>query len=464
MSKTRIECDSLGAIELPADAFFGAQTQRALQNFAISGRLAHPALIRAYLNIKWAAAEANRDLQAISTRHCDLITRAIGSLLSMDPITEWPKHFPVDPYQAGAGTSQNMNINEVVANMANALVGGKLGHYEPIHPNDHVNRSQSTNDTFPAAMRLALLEVSQSLVQELELLSASLSAKGLAWRDVPKAARTHLQDAVPMRLGQEFNAYGLTVAALANDLHLARARLCVLGIGGSAAGTGLTVPEGFGKRCVAALSVLAGTELSVAPDLCEAMQSQRAVGFYASMLKLMALELTRICNDLRLLASGPLTGFAELTLPAVQPGSSIMPGKVNPSILEMCNQVWFSVLGYEHATSMALQGGQLELNVMMPIMAYSCLEASQVATKAVEALRMRCIEGLQANESRLRHYFETTPQIATALSPLLGYEQTALLVQESLQQNKTILEIVREKKLLEDTVLDQLTDPLRLMG
>jgi aspartate ammonia-lyase len=434
-----------------------------LQNYPISGRTAHPALIRAYLRVKSAAAMANLKCKAITEEQSSSITSAVNQLLAI-PEKEWPNIFPVDPYQAGAGTSQNMNVNEVVANVANQNSGKSLGAYEPIHPNDHVNRSQSTNDSFPTAMRLAILEISGPLAAELLTLAKIFHKKAEKWKVVPKSARTHLQDAVPMTLGQEFAAYARTLEKCARWIDLGRDQLRELGIGGSAAGTGLTVPKGYTAAILPALEKLTGEKLQIADNLCEAMQSQSPVTYYSSMLRLTAIELTRICNDLRLMASGPLTGLAEILLPSVQPGSSIMPGKVNPSILEMCNQTWFSVIGYDQSVALCGQAGQLQLNVMMPIMAYSMLEATQVTTNAVRVLREKCIEGLEPNEPRLRRYFESTPQIATALSPKLGYEKTAKLVSESLAKGVSVIDLVREKKLIPDQELKQLLDPRSLTG
>ncbi|MBI2712438.1 MAG: aspartate ammonia-lyase [Bdellovibrio sp.] len=463
MATFREEHDSLGNVKVPADALYGAQTYRAVENYPISGRTAHPALIRAYLRIKSAAATANQACQVLDPKNAKLITDAVQEILSMSP-QDWPKTFPVDPYQAGAGTSQNMNINEVVANVSNRHAGKPLGTYEPIHPNDHVNRSQSTNDSFPTAMRLAILETAGPLVKALNQLSSTLQKKADAWKMVPKSARTHLQDAVPMTLGQEFSAYAKTLGKCAKWIEDGRNELKELGIGGSAAGTGLTVPKGYTAAIVKELSRLTGEELRISDNLCEAMQSQSPVTYYSSMLRLTALELTRICNDLRLMASGPMTGLAEILLPAVQPGSSIMPGKVNPSIIEMANQTWYSVLGYDHTVANAGMSGQLELNVMMPIMAYSMLEATQVTTHACEVLTRRCIEGLEPNRARLTKYFESTPQIATALSPKLGYERTAKLVKESLEKGMSVVDLVREQKLIQEEELKLLLDTRTLTG
>lgn len=459
----RDEHDSLGNVKVPAEALYGAQTYRAVLNYPISGRTAHPALIRAYLRIKAAAATANHSCNVLEAEHAKLITAAVAEVLAT-PASDWSKTFPVDPYQAGAGTSQNMNINEVVANVANRISGKPLGTYAPIHPNDHVNRSQSTNDSFPTAMRLAILETAGPLAEALRRLSSTLKDKADQWKMVPKSARTHLQDAVPMTLGQEFSAYALTLSKCAQWIEDGRDQLRELGIGGSAAGTGLTVPKGYTTAILAELKKLTGEDLRIASNLCEAMQSQSPVTYYSSMLRLTALELTRICNDLRLMASGPMTGLAEILLPAVQPGSSIMPGKVNPSILEMANQTWYSVLGYDHTVANAGMSGQLELNVMMPIMAYAMLEANQVATHACDVLTLRCIEGLEPNLPRLQKYFESTPQIATALSPKLGYERTAQLVKESLEKGMSVVELVREQKLIPEAELKLLLDTRTLTG
>ncbi|MCM2323690.1 MAG: aspartate ammonia-lyase [Oligoflexia bacterium] len=460
---TRVERDSLGDIPVPAEALWGAQTARALENFRISGRSADPALIRAFLRVKRAAALANHSSGALSSAEAQLITQAVDALLAR-PESEWPGIFPVDVFQAGAGTSQNMNINEVVANLANRLAGKPLGTYTPIHPNDHVNRSQSTNDTFPTAMRLALLEASAPLLKELRALADAFTRQGIRWMAIPKSARTHLQDAVPMRLGEEFTAYGAAIARTADWLSRGRDELRELGLGGSAAGTALNVPAGYIPAAISELSRLTGEDLRPARNLYQAMQSQAPLALYSSLLRVCAGELTRICNDLRLLASGPLTGFAEIVLPAVQPGSSIMPGKINPSVVEMANQAWYSVLGQDQTVALAVQAGQLELNVMMPIMAHATLESTRVATQATRTLRERCIEGLEANEPRLRRYFESTPQLATALSPKLGYATVAALVHDALAQGESVLELVRRRGLLEEEELQRLVDPDRLTG
>jgi aspartate ammonia-lyase len=415
------------------------------------------------LRIKAAAATANAQSKTLTSKQARLIQAAVKKLLEDTPLEEWPKHFVVDAYQAGAGTSQNMNVNEVVAHTANCIAGRPLGSSAPIHPNDHVNRSQSTNDSYPTAMRLALLDVSEDLQRELEALAKSFAKRAKAWKNVPKSARTHLQDAVPMSLGQEFGAYAKTLGRCAEWVAQGRDGLRELGLGGSAAGTGLNVPRKYPRAVTLELSRLTGEKLRLSDDLCEAMQSQAPVTQYSAMLRLSALELTRICNDLRILVSGPMTGVSELILPAVQPGSSIMPGKINPSIVEMANQAWFSVLGYDQTVAYCAQAGQLELNVMMPMMAYSLLEATTVMTRALAVLRTRCIDGIEPNLPRLRKYFESTPQIATALSPLLGYEATAKLVKEALEAGISVPDLVRSRKLIPEAELKRLLDPKRVI-
>ena len=463
MSNFRTEHDSLGEVAVPKTALYGAQTQRAINNFQVSGRTGHPALLRAYLRLKAAAAQANQQAGVLDEARAQAIVQAADKVLSQ-PVEGWGALFPVDPYQAGAGTSQNMNTNEVLANVANQQAGGELGSYHWIHPNDHVNRSQSTNDTYPTVMRLALLEDSRELLVELKQLAESFAVLGQRWNHLPKSGRTHLQDAVPMRLGQEFAAYGVAVHQCAGWITQARGELLDLGIGGSAVGTGLNVPAGYVPAILIEIARLTGDPVRGAPNLVAAMQSQAPVALYSSMLRVACLELTRICNDLRLLASGPMTGLSEILLPAVQPGSSIMPGKVNPSIIEMANQTWFSVLGYDQTVAYAMQAGQLELNVMMPMMAYATLEATRVFTHATRILRTLCLDGMQANEPRLRKFYESTPQIATALSPRLGYEKVAELVKEAVQTERSVVEIVRERQLIPEAELLALIDVNAVTG
>lgn len=473
----RLEKDSLGSLSIPLDAEYGIQSFRAAQNFRISGTSVHPELIRCLLLVKKAAAVANLSTGVLDEIKAQAIVHATDELLdeffkelfdelqAFDSKKQFTSHFIIDAYQAGAGTSQNMNANEVIANRANLHLGHPLGSYHPIHPNDHVNASQSTNDVYPTAMRLAALQLSRGFVAELQALGDCFKRKALEFDGILKAARTHLQDAVPMRVGQEWSAYAETLFRLRRLVESAQESLCELGLGGSAAGTGINVPEGFQKAALKELSVyLHEPRLKSAPNLFEAMQSQLPVMIYSQALRATALELTRILNDLRLLGSGPSTGFSELVLPSVQPGSSIMPGKVNPSMLEMGNQVCFKVIGNDAAMAFALQAGQLELNVMMPVMAQLILESTQILTNALRAIRERCIEGIEVNRERCTQYLESTSQIATALNPVLGYEKSAELAKEAVKTGKTVFSLVREKNLLTEAQLKMISDPKKLTG
>ncbi len=457
--ETRTERDSLGSLKIPKDAYYGIQSFRASRNFPISGTQVHPELIRSYLLLKKAAALTHISLKAIDVERGSAIVHAVDSLLKEDFL----KYFIVDAYQAGAGTSQNMNVNEVIANRANELLGKPLGSYDPVHPNDHVNRSQSTNDSYPTAMRLASVVLSKKLFRSLYDLELSLDRKAQEFDGILKSARTHLQDAVPIRLGQEFSGYRDTVRALLSLLAEAQNHLRELGIGGSAAGTGINVPKYYRSKILEELKKLFGDlDLRPAANLFTSMQSQLPSLIYSNSLRAIASELSRICSDLRLMSSGPSTGLGEIHLPEVQPGSSIMAGKVNPSILEMANQVCFKVLGDDLTVALSVQAGQLELNVMMPVIAQASLEATDLLTHMIDTLRTRCIDGIEANRERCRDFAEHTSQIATALNPVLGYEQVAEIAKEAVRTNQSVIALVREKKLLSESQLQGLLDPKKL--
>jgi aspartate ammonia-lyase len=443
----RLEKDALGWIEIPQEALFGAQTQRALNYAQISGRTAHPEFIRAYLLLKKASALSNQHCGVLKQIECDLICQAIDQLLQM-PIERLKMHFPLDVYQSGAGTSFNMNINEVIANLANELAGNFRGDSMPIHPNDHVNCSQSTNDTYPTAMRLSLLSSSLQLEEQLRKLGGAFKTKGCEFSDAIKAGRTHLQDAVPMFLGDEFMAYASAIEFCADGIKVGRSNLFNLGIGGSAIGNGVNVPEHYSNEVLKTLRDLTQEPLTCSKDLFYFIQSQAPLLSFSSQIRLMAAELTRICNDLRLLASGPSTGLGEIKLPAVQAGSSIMPGKINPSVLELVNQTMFSVQGYDQCVLLASQAGQLELNVMMPIIAFSLLEAITISSRAIHVMDTHCIQGITAERDRMRKYAESTSQIATVLSPIMGYKKTAELVDAAVMTGQSVLELAKEKGLL----------------
>jgi aspartate ammonia-lyase len=458
----RIESDTLGSIAVPDDALYGAQTQRAVENYPISGLREHPELIRAFIVLKKAAALANRELGALEPRLADAISGACDAILG--DFEAHRKHFVVDVFQAGAGTSFNMNCNEVIANLANLSLGGRPGEYKPVHPNDHVNMAQSTNDVFPTAIRVAAVSTLGHLVPELQRLALALDEKGTQFADVIKSGRTHLQDAVPVTLGQEFRAYAAALKRANRLLVDASLELFELGIGGTATGTGLNSPRGYRQTVIKHLNALTGTDFRPAPDLREAMQSQLPVAAVSSALRNVALELTRVTNDLRLLASGPHTGLAEIILPAVQPGSSIMPGKVNPSMLECMNQVCFHVIGGATAIDYALQAGQLELNVMMPLMAFEVLFSVEILTRYLPVFVEKCVRGIEADRERCEAYYVSSPSLATALNPIIGYARAAEIAKESAKTGRPIPELLREKKIVSDDEIARIFTPEFLAG
>jgi len=437
---TRIERDSLGEVAVPAQALYGVQTQRAVINFPVSGLKPWRAFIWSMATIKRAAAEVNRDLGLLDAGRADAIVQAAQEVID----GKWDDHFVIDPFQAGAGTSHNMNTNEVIANRATQILGGGLGEYL-VHPNDHVNMAQSTNDTIPTAIRLGALWRLDELCQSLSDLAAALRQKASEFDGVVKSGRTHLQDAVPVRLGQEFGAYARAVERDAERIRRSAEGLRRLGIGGTAVGSGLNAHPEYHTRMVRRLSELTGLELRTSDDLFESMQSMADAADFSASLRTLAVTLTRIANDFRLLASGPSTGLDELRLPPVQPGSSIMPGKVNPVLAEMLNMAMFHVQGCDHTVALAAQAGQLELNVMMPIIAHNLFEAMQVTIGAVDAFTERCVLGLQANALKAEGWLAKNAIVVTALNPLIGYAAGAALVKAALAKNVSIREVALEK-------------------
>ena len=460
MSKlpTRTEKDSLGSKEIPVDVHFGIQTARAVENFPISGLRAHPSLIRAIAMVKEAAAEANRELGLVDAKTADAIIQAAQEVQQ----GQWDHAFVVDVFQAGAGVSFHMNANEVIANRASELLGGKLGEYKHAHPNDHVNYGQSTNDVFPTAMRLATLLESQKLYLALDGLITALEAKGKEFHHILKSGRTHMMDAVPMRLGQEFTAYAAAVARAKKAIEQQSGLLRELGLGGSAVGTGINTHPDYPEKAVANLARISGQKLTPVDDMRYAMQSNLAMSSVSSTLRNLALEVIRISNDLRLLSSGPNTGLAEINLPALQPGSSIMPGKINPVMAELAAMVSFQVVGYDTAVALAVQAGQLELNVMMPTMAHSVLTSITIMTNMLRQLTEFCIDGITANEKRCEFYAQSTVSLATALNPYIGYAKAAEIAKESVATGKTIIEIARSKGYLSDEQIKEILDPARM--
>ncbi|GBD32857.1 Aspartate ammonia-lyase [bacterium HR33] len=458
MSETRIERDPLGEMPVPAWALYGIQTERARQNFPISGLRPMPAFVDAMVWIKKAAALTHKETGRLEARLADAIVQAADEVLS----GLHRDQFVVDPYQAGAGTSHNMNTNEVLANRANEILGGKRGEYRPVHPNDHVNMAQSTNDTIPTAIRLAVLATLPRLDQAMERLARAFLQKGREFDHIVKAGRTHLQDATPIRLGQEFRAYGLTIERNRTRLKQAADALRDLGIGGTAVGTGLNAEPEYPKLMVKHLSAITGLELRVGEDRVQLMQSMGDAAAFSGALRTYALDLNKIANDIRLLASGPRTGLNEIILPAVQPGSSIMPGKVNPSIAEMVNMVCYQALGNDLTVAMAAEAGQLELNVMMPVIAHNLLYAMEILANASRVFAERCVEGIQANEEQCAYWLERSPALVTALAPKIGYAEAAKLAKEALAKNVTVRELIREKGILNQKELDEVLD-LRAM-
>src|SRR5574341_165113 len=454
----RIEKDSLGQKEVPADAYYGLQSVRAMENFPISGLRKHARMVEAMAVVKKAAAFANAELGLLKPE----VSKAIGAAADEVLAGKLRDHFVVDVYQMGAGTSFHMNVNEVLTNRSIELLGGQKGDHSIVHPNDHMNMGQSTNDVIPTAMRIAGRLLLGELLPVLGDLQTALAAKAKEFDGILKSARTHLQDAVPIRLGREFAAYAVTVGKCRELIGAAARSLEGLGIGGSAAGTGLNTHPQYRFKLVEHLRAWTSINWRSAPDMREAMQSHLPIAEASSALRLLALELTRICNDLRLLASGPTPGFAEIVLPAVQPGSSNMPGKVNPSMAEMRNMVCFQVVGNDLTVSMAVQAGQLELNVMMPVMAYNLQQSIEILNNALRVFIDRCVGGIVADADRCRRYAESTMALAAALNISLGYARAAEVVKRAMRERKTIIDVVREEKLLTEAQIGQILDPVKL--
>jgi len=456
--KTRLERDTLGTKRIPSTAYYGIQTSRAIENFPISGLRLPLEMVNAFGLIKKAAAMTNVQLGMLDRRKARAVVRACDELLR----GRFVDHFVVDVYQAGAGTSFNMNVNEVLANRANELLGARRGTYTFVHPNDHVNMAQSTNDTFPTAIRLACLTKLPALLSAMRELERALRRKARQFSRVVKAGRTHLQDAVPVSLGREFGAYAMAVAKARAAVQRTARLLAELNLGGTAAGTGLNAPPRSRRLAIQLLRRWTGFPLRPAEDLMERMQSLADFAHLSAALRTYSLELIRIANDLRLMSSGPNTGFAEIELPAVQPGSSIMPGKVNPVIAEMVDMVGFQVLGHDTTVAIATQAGQLELNVMMPVIAYNLLQAMTLLTTASLVFAKRCIDGIRANVPQCRTFAERSLALVTALAPRIGYLNAAKVAKQSLASGKPIAQLVVEQGLLSPSEAKRLLDPGRL--
>jgi len=452
---TRVEHDSLGEYAVPFDAYYGIQTARAVENFPISGLRAPADLVAATLLVKKAAAQANVALTRLDPRVGEAIVRAADEILGGAHADQ----FVVDVYQAGAGTSHNMNANEVLANRASELLGGAKGEYRLVHPNDHVNMGQSTNDVFPTATRLALLLGHRTLVDAARALASSLGRKADAFESVLKVGRTHLQDAVPMPLGQEFSGYAACIERGADDVDRASEQLKELNLGATAVGTGLNAGDDYTERTVGNLRALSGIDVVPAANRFRVTQSMGDVVAYSGSMRRLAVELSKVASDLRLLSSGPRAGLGEIALPAVQPGSSIMPGKVNPSVPEMVNQVCFQVYGCDTTICAAAEAGQLELNVMMPVIAWNAIHSSTILRNAMVSLRTRTVDGIEANKERCRELLDRSTAVATALSPYIGYAKTAEIAKESVANGRPIRELVLERGLIDAQQLEQILSP-----
>ncbi|HLV61098.1 MAG TPA: aspartate ammonia-lyase [Fredinandcohnia sp.] len=458
---TRTEHDSLGEVQVPREAYWGAQTARAVENYPISRLRPHPALVEQTVRIKLAAARANAALGRLDPRIAGAIERACEEILG----GALADQFVVDPYQAGAGTSHHMNVNEVIAARASELLGGPRSPSRgKVHPNDHVNLGQSTNDVFPTAMRLAAHRLALDLAFALEELHAALAEKSAETMEVIKSGRTHLQDAAPIRLGREIGAWATNVRRHREAILQAAAALGEIGIGGTAVGTGLSAAPGYRERMVQDLAEQTGLPLRPADDLYEAMQSIRPIAALSSAIRNLAADLFRITADIRLLASGPLTGLGELKLPAVQPGSSIMPGKVNPSIPEMLAQVCVRVIGGDATIGLCAASGQLELNVFFPVAAHTILEMETLLANAVRVFTARCVRGLQADAERCATYAARSQQLVLALLPLVGYERAGQVAKRALENRRTIVDEVIAEGLLPEEEARRRLDPAHMAG
>ncbi|MDE2820603.1 MAG: aspartate ammonia-lyase [Chloroflexota bacterium] len=455
MAEFRIEKDSIGEVRVPKGALYAAQTQRALENFPITGMKPLPAFIWSMALIKRAAAEVNMELGLLDERLARAIIQAGDEILD----GQHHEHFVVDPFQAGAGTSHNMNTNEVMANRANQILGYSVeASDKPVHPNDHVNMAQSTNDTIPTAIRLGALWRLEALLDCLERFVTVTRGKAADWDDVVKTGRTHLQDAVPIRLGQEVGAWATAIERGIDKVKLAADGMRRLGIGGTAAGTGLNAHPAYHGRMVAKLSALSGIKLYESDDLFESMQSMGDAVFFSAALRNLAMDFTRIANDVRLLSAGPTTGIAELTCPAVQPGSSIMPGKVNPVLAEMMNQAMYHVIGNDTTVNLCGAAGQFELNVMMPMIAHNLNEMMTVMIGAVRAFTEKLMAGLTLNRERTESWLERNPILVTALNPIIGYNNGALVAKKALAEGKSVRAVVLELGLMAADELDAALD------
>ena len=460
--QSRVEKDLLGEKQIPADAYYGVQTARALENFPLSGVLInhYPGFVEAWAIVKLAAARANTDVGAMKPERLAMIEKACQAVLA----GKYHDQFKVDWYQGGAGTSTNMNANEVLANVALELSGHKKGEYQFLDAHDDLNMSQSTNDSYPTAIKVAFLLRNDKLIEELQKLVASFRAKGDAYLEIVKMGRTEMQDAVPMTVGQEFHAFAASLESEIQLLRDSEKYLYPVNMGATAIGTGLNAPKGYAEKCAAHLAKLTKKPIVPASDMLAATWDQQGFVVYSSALKSLAIKLSKISSDLILLTSGPRAGLAEINLPALQPGSSIMPGKVNPVIPEVMNIVAFRVMGNDYSVNLAAHSGQLQLNAYEPLAGLAVIESQALLYTTSIAFRTKCIDGITLNEKVLERYIETTVGIVTALNPVIGYEKATELAGEAYKSGKGILEIIRERKILTEPQIKELLDPVKLTG
>jgi aspartate ammonia-lyase len=454
----RVEKDYLGPVKVPSGAYYGVQTARALENFRISGLKAHPTFIRTSALVKWAAAVGNMKAGTLDARKGGAICRAAEEVYS----GKLSEQFVVDVFQAGAGTSHNMNANEVIANRANELLGGRKGQYSLVHPNDDVNMGQSTNDFIPTVIRVTSLLMVKELLRELRLVTKSLLSLAARYEGVVKPGRTHLMDAAPIRYGQVFEGWARTLSKDGERLLSASEMLMELNLGASAVGTGVNAEPRYVKEALKFLSVKTGFRFRSPPSFVDVTHSMADMLWAASSLKALAVDVSKICNDLRLMNSGPVTGFGEVVLPAVQPGSSIMPGKVNPVIAECMNMICFHVMGSERAVEEATQAGQMELNVMMPLIAFELTFSLEIMKNGLKMLRERLLSGLSIDTAREKRFLEASSGIALALNPYFGFDRTAEIVKEAMKRGVTVRKVISERGLMTDKELDKVLDPYKI--
>ena len=458
--ETRIERDSFGEISVPANSYGGAQTARSMHHFAIGREKMPPEMIRAFGILKKAAAMANRDLKALPSELCSYIVQAADEVID----GKLDQHFPLNIWQTGSGTQSNMNANEVISNRAITLAGGSMGSKSPIHPNDHVNLAQSTNDVFHSAMHIAAYtEITKNLLPTLQQLQKALEKKAHQWKKVIKTGRTHLKDAVPMTLGQEFSGYAAMLVKNYKHIKEDTETLREINLGGTAIGTGINTSKNYKKYVYQALAQSTRIKLKPTVNFFEGTASLGPIATAHAPLKVLAENLIKIANDLRLLSSGPLGGFNEITLPAIQPGSSIMPAKVNPAIAEMLDMVCFQVLGNDTTIGLCSQAGQLELNVMMPLAAYTLLNSIHILSNSMHTFTERCVKGIKANEQKCKEYVEKNPILVTALTPYIGYQKAADVAKRAYHEERSVKDIVREEKLMDLKVLEKILNIKKLI-